>query len=92
LPRRKAESFFNAANRAAEVNAIAVERPSGRIFENLMGVVSASDSKDFSVAYGPEKNEDGAIEDEWKSTGDWRGADTCGCSYTPKDRRGDGVG
>lgn len=51
LPHKKAMAFFNEANRVMESNYEVVERQSGMIFESLMGVVNASDRKDFSVTY-----------------------------------------
>ncbi len=51
LPQKQAMAFFNQANQVAKSNAKAIERQSGSIFESLMGVVNASDRKDFSVTY-----------------------------------------
>lgn len=49
LSRGEAKAFFKEAGRLTKRDVKVVERPSGAIFESLMGVVSASDRKDFSV-------------------------------------------
>ena len=51
LARLRASAFFKEASKATGGDREPVERQSGRIFESLMGVVSASDRKDFSATW-----------------------------------------
>ena len=49
LPREKANAFFKEARRVTGGGNKEVERHTGKIFESMMGFVSASDRKDFSA-------------------------------------------
>ena len=51
LPREKASAFFKAAKKATGSDGDPVERQAGKVFDSLMGVVSASDRKDFSATW-----------------------------------------
>jgi hypothetical protein len=50
LPRETALRFFRDAEKATATDVRQNERQSGQVFESLMGVVNASDRKDFSIA------------------------------------------
>ena len=49
LSREKASEFFKQAKKVAGGDGDPVERQSGKVFDSLMGFVSASDRKDFTV-------------------------------------------
>lgn len=51
LPRERASAFFKEARKATGDDREPVERQSGKVFDSLMGVVSASDRKDFTATW-----------------------------------------
>jgi hypothetical protein len=51
LSRTQGAAFFASGASAAATRVEPVERQAGRVFEGLMGVVAASDRKDFTVSY-----------------------------------------
>lgn len=54
LARARAEEFFSSVATATGKSLKPVERPSGTVFDGLMGVVSASDRKDYTVSFATE--------------------------------------
>jgi hypothetical protein len=52
LSRERAMAFFQEAQMVTSTHSEPVERTMGRIFESMMGFVSASDRKDFSATWG----------------------------------------
>lgn len=49
LSREKASEFFKQARKTTGSDGDPVERQTGKLFDSLMGVVSASDRRDFTV-------------------------------------------
>lgn len=54
LSRERASAFFNAAKKATSGDGDPVERQVGKVFDSLVGAVSASDRKDFYARWDPE--------------------------------------
>ncbi len=54
LPRQRASAFFREANKAVGSDGDPVERRAGKVFQSLMGVVSASDRTDFTATWEDE--------------------------------------
>ena len=57
LPTDRAKAFFKEASRATKAKAKVVDRESGNLFESMMGLVSASDRKDFSATWDDDNPE-----------------------------------